>query len=231
MKTARLCKPALRLDIINFVKALRILGCVALLTTLLFSEKHFNPPPAAHASTYALHEAHNDEKVAIAAEPCNTPQTTGVFKENYLEHGLFPIRLLISNDGDQTLMLQDLKIEYITARRDKLEPATNEDIYRKFVRPNRADKSHPGMHLPFPVGKKKEAISKDTREEYESAQFATVPVTPHSTHAGYLFFDMQGDPPEPGAHLYISGIKAGAKELFYFDIPMDKPASQTASPK
>jgi hypothetical protein len=231
MKTARLCKPALRLDIINFVKALRILGCVALLTTLLFSEKHFNPPPAAHASTYALHEAHNDEKVAIAAEPCNTPQTTGTFKENYLEHGLFPIRLLISNDGDQTLMLQDLKIEYITARRDKLEPATNEDIYRKFVRPNRADKSHPGMHLPFPVGKKKEAINKDTREEYESAQFATVPVTPHSTHAGYLFFDMQGDPPEPGAHLYISGIKAGAKELFYFDIPMDKPASQTASPK
>ncbi|MCU1254448.1 MAG: hypothetical protein JWM83_747 [Candidatus Angelobacter sp.] len=231
MKTARLCKPAPRLDIINFVKALRILGCVALLTTLLFSEKHFNPPPAAHASTYALHEAHNDEKVAIAAEPCNTPQTTGTFKENYLEHGLFPIRLLISNDGDQTLMLQDLKIEYITARRDKLEPATNEDIYRKFVRPNRADKSHPGMHLPFPVGKKKEAISKDTREEYESAQFATVPVTPHSTHAGYLFFDMQGDPPEPGAHLYISGIKAGAKELFYFDIPMDKPASQTASPK
>jgi hypothetical protein len=231
MKTARLCKPALRLDIINFVKALRIFGGVALLTTLLFSEKHFNPPPAAHASTYALHEAHNDEKVAIAAEPCNTPQTTGTFKENYLEHGLFPIRLLISNDGDQTLMLQDLKIEYITARRDKLEPATNEDIYRKFVRPNRADKSHPGMHLPFPVGKKKEAISKDTREEYESAQFATVPVTPHSTHAGYLFFDMQGDPPEPGAHLYISGIKAGAKELFYFDIPMDKPASQTASPK
>ena len=231
MKTARLCKPALPLDIINLVKALRIIGCVALLTTLLFSEKHFNPPPAAHASTYALHEAHTDEKVAIAAEPCNTPQAAGVFKENYLEHGLFPIRLLISNDGDQTLMLQDLKIEYITARRDKLEPATNEDIYRKFVRPNRADKSHPGMHLPFPVGKKKEAIGKDTREEYESAQFAPVPVTPHSTHAGYLFFDMQGDPPEPGAHLYISGIKAGTKDLFYFDIPMDRPASNNPSPK
>lgn len=204
------------------MKAARIIGCVLLLTTLLFSEKHFNPPPAAHAGTYALHEAHNDEKVTIAAEPY-TAQMAGVFKENYWEHGLFPIRLLISNDGDQTLMLQDLKIEYITARRDKLQPASNDDIYRKFVRPNRADKSHPGMHLPFPVGKKKEAISKDTQEEYESAQFVTVPVTPHSTHAGYLFFDMQGDLPEPGAHLYISGIKAGTKELFYFEIPMDKP--------
>ena len=80
------------------------------------------------------------------------------------------------------------------------------------------------------MGKKKEAISKDAQEEYESAQFAPVPVTPHSTHAGYLFFDMQGDPPEPGAHLYISGIKAGTKELFYFDIPMDKAASETPLP-
>jgi hypothetical protein len=213
------------------VKAVRISLCIVLLTTLLFSEKHFNPPPANHADTYPLHEAHNDEKVIIAAEPYNAQQTSSVFKQNYWEHGLFPVRLLISNDSDQTLMLQDLKVEYITARRDKLQPATNDDIYRKFVRPNRADQSHPGMHLPFPVGKKKEAISKDTQEEYESAQFATVPVTPHSTHAGYLFFDMQGDPPEPGAHLYVSGIKAGTKELFYFDIPMDKSADQTASPK
>ena len=213
------------MDIIKLVKAVRIAACIALLTTLVFSEKHFNPPPAAHASTYALHETHKDEKVTIAADPVDAQKMSGVFKENYWEHGLFPIRLLISNDGDQTLMLQDIKIEYITARREKLQPASNDDIYRKFVRPNRADKSHPGMHLPFPVGKKKEAISKDTQEEYESAQFAPVPVTPHSTHAGYLFFDMQGEPPEPGARLYISGIKAGTKELFYFELPLDQPAT------
>jgi hypothetical protein len=206
------------------VKAVRIAACIALLTSLVFSERHFNPPPAAHASTYALHETHKDEEVTIAVEPY-TQQSSGVFKENYWEHGLFPIRLLISNDSDQTLMLQDVKIEYITARREKLQPATNDDIYRKFVRPNRADKSHPGMHLPFPVGKKRVPISKDAQEEYESAQFAPVPVTPHSTHQGYLFFDMQGEAPEPGARLYISGIKAGTKELFYFELPLDKPAT------
>jgi hypothetical protein len=231
MKMARLCKPALPLDIIKCVKAARIAVCVVLLATLLFSEKHFNPPPAAHASTYSLHEAHNDEKVTIAADPVDTPQASAAFKVNYRDYGLYPIRLLISNDSDQTLMLDGLKIEYITARRDKLQPATNADIYRKFVRPNRADKSHPGMHLPFPVGKKKEPISKDTKQEYESAQFLSVPVTPHTTHSGYLFFDLQGDPPEPGAHLYISGIKAGTKELFYFDIPMDKPVSEAPAPK
>ena len=64
------------------VKAVRIIGCVLLLTTLLCGEKHFNPPPVAHASTYALHEAHNDEKVTIAADPVNAQQDVrGVQRE------------------------------------------------------------------------------------------------------------------------------------------------------
>src|ERR1700739_3629604 len=115
----------------HFVKAVRIIGCLLLLATLLLGERRFNPPPANHASTYALHEAHNDEKVTIAADPVDAQKMSAVFKENYWEHGLFPVRLLISNDGDQTLMLQDIKIEYITARRDKLQPASNHHLSRK----------------------------------------------------------------------------------------------------
>ncbi len=215
-------------DIIRGVKALKIAASLVLLTALLFSEKHFNPPPPGHASTYALHETHKDEKVTIAADPCDTPEKAGVFKVNYKGYGFYPVRLVISNDGDQPLMLQNLKIEYITARRDKLQPATDDDIYRRLVKPNKAQQPGAGPRLPFPVGKKKEPLSKEAREEYESAQLLTVPVTPHSTYSGYLFFDVMDSPPEPGAHLYISGIKAGSQELFYFDIPMDKPA--VASP-
>src|SRR5579871_1652966 len=121
------------------MRPVRILACVALLTTLLFSEKRFNPPPAAHARNYALHESHDDEKVTIAIEPCDTPQTAGVFKVNYKGYGLYPVRLIISNDSDGTLMLDDIKIEYITARRDKLEPDSNDDIYRRLVKPSKAD--------------------------------------------------------------------------------------------
>ncbi len=224
METAGLCKPHGGLDIIRSVRAAKIAASLVLLTALLFSQKHFNPPPAAHAGTYALHETHKDEKVTIAADPCDTPEKAGVFKVNYKGYGFYPVRLIISNDSDQTLMLQDLKIEYITARRDKLQPATDADIYRRLVKPNKANHSGPGPRLPFPVGKK-EPLSKEAREEYESAQFLTVPVTPHSTHSGYLFFDVMEAPPEPGAHLQVSGIKAGSQELFYFDLPMDKPPS------
>lgn len=213
------------------MRAVRIAACVALLTTLVFSEKHFNPPPPAPASTYPLHETHGDEKVTIAVEPCDTPQTAGVFKINYKGYGLYPVRLIISNDSDGTLMLDNLKIEYITATRDKLQPDTDDDIYRRLVKPNKADQGQPGIKLPFPVGKKKQPISSETIDEYHSAQFLKVPVTPHATNSGYLFFDVLDEAPAPGAHLEISGIKAGTKELFYFDIPMDKPAPPAPTAK
>ena len=99
------------------------------------------------------------------------------------------------------------------------------------MKPSKADTGKPGIRLPFPVGKKKEPLSKEVREEYESAQLLTVPVTPHSIHSGYLFFDMMDMSVEPGAHLYISGIKAGTQELFYFDIPMDKAPAEAAPSK
>ena len=156
-------------------------------------------------------------------DPCDTKEKLAVFRTNYKGYGFYPVRLIISNDSNQTLMLQDLKIEYITARRDKLQPATDADIYRRLANPSKADTSKPGMKLPFPIGRKNAPISKDVREEYESAQFLTVPVTPHSSNSGYLFFDTVGmDALSPGAHVYISGIKADGKELFYFEIPMEK---------
>lgn len=201
---------------------------LALIATLMFAEKHFNPPPAAQASTYPIHETHKNENVTIAVDPCDTPEKAGVFKVNYKGYGFYPVRLIISNDSDQTLMLQNLKIEYITAQKDKVEPASDADIYRRLVRPSKANNSDPGIKLPFPVGKKKQPISKEVRDEYESAQFLTVPVTPHSTNSGYLFFDLMDlNGPHPGAHLYLTGIKAGSQELFYFDIPLDKQPQDT----
>jgi hypothetical protein len=203
------------------MRAARIAICIALLTTLLFSEKRFNPPPAAQASTYALHETHNDEKVTVAVQPVDTPETAKAFKTNYHGYALYPVRLIISNDSDSTLMLEDLQIEYITASRDKLQPATDDDIYRRLVKPNKADQGQPGIKLPIPI-RKKQPISSDMIEEYHTAQFQKVPITAHSTNSGYMFFDVIDERGTLGGHLEISGIKAGTKELFYFDIPMDK---------
>jgi hypothetical protein len=205
----------------------RTIAALSLLLAVLAAmagDKGFSPPPASHANTYPAHETHEDEAVTIAIDPYDTPaKTAAIFKLKYGELGFLPIRLIISNDGGQTLMLNDLKVEYITAHRDKLEPATQEDMYRRIARPEKAT-NKPKINIPVP-GPRKQAppINREAAQEIQSAMFAPYPVTPHSTNSGFLFFDVLDiSNPEPGAHLAISGIKAGTKEIFYFDIPLEK---------
>jgi hypothetical protein len=200
------------------------LGVSVLMFTLAgASDKGFNPPKASHARTYPLHETHDDENVSIAIEPYTSPDKAAIFKVKYRENGLLVVRLIISNDGEKPVMLDDLRVECITKTRIKLQPATKDDIYRRLVRPERAA-SKPTVRLPIPgTGKKPTAISNEALQEIDSAMFVIVPVTPRSTNSGFLFFDvMDIENPEAGAHVYVSGIKAGTKELFYFDIPLEK---------
>jgi hypothetical protein len=193
-------------------------------------DKGFNPPRATHATTYALHETHDDEKVSIAIEPYDSPDKTAVFKVKYRDNGIIPLRLIISNDGDTPLMLDNLKIVYVTGRRAKLDPATKDDLRRRISQPSKAV-SKPTVRLPIPGPRKQPtAISKEALEEIDSAVFTTVPVTPHSSNSGFLFFDvMDVENPEAGAHVYVSGIRAGSKEIFYFDIPLEKAVEFTPS--
>ncbi len=189
-------------------------------------DKGFNPPPAADAKTYPIHEAHEDEGVVVAIDPYDTPEKTAIFKVKYRDIDFLPVRLIISNNGPKPLMLDDLKVEYITAHHDKLEPATNEDLFRRIGHPEKITNKSP-VKLPIPgTHKPPSAIKKDAVEEVDSALFVTVPVTPQSTSSGFLFFDVRDiERPEAGAHIYVSGIRAGTKELFYFDIPLEKPAN------
>ena len=192
----------------------------------LGGDKGFNPPPAGPAASYPLHETHDDEKVSVAIDPYNTPDKAAIFKVKYRESGFIPVRLIISNDGDKPLMLDSLKVEWVTGTRAKLEPATKEDIYRRIGHPSKAA-TRPTVRIPIPGPRKPpSSISQDALMEIDSAMFATVPVTPHSTNSGFLFFDVIDIAnPEAGAHVYLSGIRAGNKEIFYFDIPVEQPAA------
>jgi len=184
-------------------------------------DKGFTPPPAAAAQTYPAHETHDDEKVSIAMDPYDTQEKASIFKVKYREIDFLPVRLIITNDGSTPIMMNDLKVEYITAGRDKLEPATRDDIVRRITHPHKAATRTP---LPFPVPRgKPDVLKKDQEEEIQSANFVPFPVTPHTTYSGFLFFDVRDIRDfKEGAHLYLSGLKAGTKELFYFDIPMEK---------
>jgi hypothetical protein len=177
---------------------------------------------ATHAKTYPAHETHDDEGVSIAIDPFDMPDKAAGFRVKYKDNGVLPVRLIVSNDSDKTLMLDDLQIKYITVSRDKLEPMATEDLYRRLARTGNIPGKKPPVPLPLPK-KNRPAVPKEDIAEIDSMQFSPVPVTAHSTNSGFLFFDISGiETPEAGAHIYISGIKINGKELFYFDIPLEK---------
>src|SRR5260370_25794407 len=140
---------------------------------------------------------------------------TAGFKVKYKETDFLPVRLIISNDGDKTVMLDDLQIQYITVNRTKLEPLAISDLYRRLARTDNVPGKKPPVNLPIPLPRKnKSAVPKEAVAEIDSMQFSTVPVIAHSTNGGFLFFDISGiETPEAGAHVYISGIKINGKEL------------------
>lgn len=212
------------------MKSATIAAVLLLAATLSFSsDKGFNPPPTGPASSYPAHETHNNEKVSIALDPFTSAEKAAVFKVKYRDYGFLPVRLIITNDGDAPLMLDDMKIEYITGDREKLQPAVRDDIFRRISRPSKAV-SRPKIQLPLPGGHGKDPVGKEARDEVPLAMFADVPVTPHSTNSGFLFFDVAGiSDPEDGAHIYISGIKAGTQELFYFDIALPQQSAPPSS--
>jgi hypothetical protein len=188
-----------------------------------FGGKEFEKPRAASAVTYPAHEEHQSERVTVAIDPYDSPQKAAIFKVNWRQSGYLPVYFIVTNDGDQPIALTRMKLQWVTAKRSKIEPATKEDLLRRISSVKRRGDEGPGP-LPLPGRGPKVGASKEAREEIDAALFHAMAVEPHTTQAGFLFFDVQDIlDPLAGAHLYADGIKNGdAQELFYFDIPVDK---------
>jgi hypothetical protein len=186
--------------------------------------KDFVMPPARPAQTYPAHDEHSLEKVTVAVDPYDMGDKAQVFSTDYRNYGYLPVFFIVTNDGDQPVSLSGMKAELITLKRTKLSPATNDDLMRRMSRP--APKTGPSpLPVPIPGKKVKGAVSGKTREEIERAQFGARAVEPHSTAAGFLFFDVSDiqSPALAGANFYLTGVRdAGGKELMYFEIPMEK---------
>jgi hypothetical protein len=188
---------------------------------LAFAAKQFVMPTPRPASTYPANDNHTDEHVAVAVEPYDTPDKAKIFSAPYVEEGFVPIFVVITNDGDQPISLNNLKAQLVTVDRAKLSPSGTDDIYRRLSHPT-ADASR--SPLPFPKKKVKGGVNSETIAEMRDAQFGAKAVEPHSTQAGFLFFDVSGmSTPLAGANFYLTGVRdAKGNELLYFEIPLEK---------
>lgn len=180
----------------------------------------FVPPRTYPAQTFPARDDHKNEQVSIAADPYDMPDKAAIFRVPYKDADFLPIQLIVTNDGDQELDLRAMKVEYVTVHRDKIQPAVPEDIYRRIGQSSAPQVVNP---LPLPRKKVKPSVSKEDKEEIQSAGFSWTSVPARSTRAGFLFFDVEGIAnPLAGGMLYVSGISAGGKELWSFAIPMEK---------
>lgn len=206
----------LRLSGRLFVLAL----CSVWFVPAVLAGKNFVKPVAKTAINYPAHDFHRDEKVAIAADPYDTPEKAKIFSVNFADHGYLPIFFIVTNDGDQPVSIANIGITLITANHSKLTPIGTDDLYRRLSNPTTNTRPSP---LPLPH-KVKGTVSKKEMDEIESSQFAARAVEPHTTQSGFMFFDIGGiNSPLRGSNIDVTGVAdARGNELMYFEIPVEK---------
>jgi hypothetical protein len=180
-------------------------------------------PPVQPASTFPAVETHEKERVSIAVEPYDTREKESIFRVDYLGHGIMPVRLIITNDGNKPISLRDARILFYTPGGDRIQAAEPEDVERLMTRTDREGKKIP-LPGPFPsIKMKPKASNKDIEQDFNQFEYGALVVEPHTTRAGFLFYDVsQLDHPLEGAKLHLHKLRdADGTELFYFEIPFD----------
>jgi hypothetical protein len=207
------------------------LGILLLASLVAFAAKEFVMPNIYPAKTYPAHDDHPMEKVSIAADPYDLADKAAIFNEKYADKGYMPILVVITNDGDQPVSLNDLKVELITKNRDKIPAATEDDLYRRLSKVKRRgdEPSRNPLPIPLPGRKPDVGVNKKNRDEIDASMFSAKAVAPHESQAGFFFFDVSGvSQPLAGARIYATGIKNNdGQDLMYFEIYMEKYLSYT----
>jgi len=197
------------------------LSVVLLLAVALFATT-FSMPRVQPAASYTAHDVHPQEHLALGADPYDTKDKAKIFSIDWAEHGIVPILVVVTNDGDQPASIVDGQFELVTRNREKLQPMREGDLYRAL---SKIKNPSSGPHIIFaPPKRPKGAVSEKQQDEIEQAMFKAKAIEPHGSQAGFLFFDVGDDPhPVKGAHLYLSNVRDGSgHETMFFEISFDK---------
>ncbi len=202
----------------------KLLLCLALPAV---ANKH-TPPPVRPAVSFAAVEVHEDEKVAIAAEPYDTPEKEAIFRADYLGYGVLPIRLIVTNNGNRPISLLAARILFLAASGSEIQVAEPEDVERLM---RRDEENGANARLPE-IRPKSKVGNQEIMADFDTFEYRAMAVPPHSTRAGFLFYDLSGlDHPLEGAKLHLRTLRdADGTQLLDFDIPFDKYLKSKSNP-
>jgi hypothetical protein len=197
------------------------------------ADKARKPIPTPPAQQYPLHDTHENEHVTIAAEPCTNKETTPNFRLKYADHGLLPIRVIVTNNGDLAVNLDDARIHFIAADGSSIPAATDDDLQRALFSIKGATGTRLPLGLPIPITVGKTNVDKKILDDDKDFGFQTTTVAPHTTVDGYLFYDITNldQPVLDHATLELRKVRLmlNNKALDSFEIPLssksDKPST------
>ena len=199
---------------------LRFLATVVLfaLPLALLGEKPIEPAVAA-----AQYPAHVTEAgVTIAANPYDHNPKAQVFRVDYLKYNFIPIRIIVSNDTAQPISLNDVRILLMPRDSGKINAGEPGDVERRVEGAARRGTTIPIG--PLKIHKQGKAADSKVEADFSEHEYSALAVEPHTTRAGFLFYDVQGlgQHPLAGAKLVFRQVRDNTgKEMFAFEVPLD----------
>lgn len=176
-------------------------------------EPHFSPGPA---SGYPYRQT--ADKVTIAAVPYTAEDQVRLAfgKVDPNKYGVLPLLIVIQNDGQHTLRLDTMRVDYVTFDGHHTEATPARDV--PYLAGAREPKMTPAP-IPGAGSRVKHVKNPLANGPIELRAFAAR-MLPAGDQASGFFYFRTGN--RHGAKAYLTGIQeAGTgKELFYFEIPL-----------
>jgi len=187
-------------------------------------------PPPLPAAQYPAHDTH--EQITIAADPGDTKDTAPKTRVDYLGHGFVPIRIIVTNDSSQPLSLDDARILLVSQNNSFSENAASQDELDRGT----SSVKNEGKKIPLPGGlppvtEHSKPVDNKIAEDDDDFGFKSSTVAPHSTAAGWLYYDVRDldRPPLKGASIEVRKVRWAAtnKSLDTFEIPLQPTTTQS----
>jgi hypothetical protein len=175
----------------------------------------FKPGPAA---SYPTRQTISGVTVAAVAFRSEAEAEPAFGKVNPYKYGVLPVLVVIQNDSKQTISLDSIKVSFVLPDRDRVEATPAADL--KYISGPSAPNVYAGPvpQAPVHVSKRKNPLGE---WQIEGRAFAARMLVPKDSASGFFYFRATW---QSGSTVYLTGLHeaASGKELFYFEVPLDK---------
>ncbi len=175
----------------------------------------FKPGPA---SSYETRQTVSGVTIAAVALRSDAETEPAFGKVNPYKYGVLPVLVVIQNDSKQTISLADMKVELVLPDRDRVEATPATDV--KYLTGPRRPLVNP-KQIPRPPGGVSKPKGPLSEWQIEGRAFTARMLAPNDSASGFFYFQATW---RSGSLLYLTGLRepASGKELFYFEVPLDK---------